>query len=90
MLQDPRRRPGRRFDLASVLALAVAAVTAIPRSSRAIAGWVDDLHVRVLGWVGDRPRWRRSGAWCWGAKRACSTPRRARGWAPGTLASPKV
>lgn len=51
-LPDPRRRQGRRFDLASVLALAVAAVAAGARSFRAIAEWVGDLHERLLGWFG--------------------------------------
>jgi len=52
VLPDPRRRQGRRFDLAGVLGLAVAAAVAGARSYRAIAEWVCDLHARVLGWFG--------------------------------------
>lgn len=52
VLPDPRRRQGRRFDLAGVLGLVVAAALAGARSYRAIAEWVADLHARVLGWFG--------------------------------------
>jgi hypothetical protein len=52
VLPDPRRRQGRRFDLAGVLGLAVAAAVAGARSYRAVAEWVCDLHARVLGWFG--------------------------------------
>lgn len=54
VVPDHRRRQGRRFELASVLALAVAAVSAGARSLRMIAEWVADLDERVLGWFGVR------------------------------------
>lgn len=48
VLPDPRRRQGRRFELESVLGLALAAVIGGARSYRAIAEWVADLdeHLR--------------------------------------------
>lgn len=47
VVPDPRRRQGRRFALAGVLGLAVAAVAAGARSYRAIAEWAGDLDERV-------------------------------------------
>ena len=51
-VEDPRRRQGVRFTLASILALAVAAILSNHLSVLAIAEWGSRQHVDLLGALG--------------------------------------
>jgi hypothetical protein len=51
-ITDPRHRRGRRYALATVLAVAVAAVLAGARSLAAIGEWASDAPGQVLAHIG--------------------------------------
>ncbi|WP_429429261.1 transposase family protein [Nocardia sp. GAS34] len=52
LVKDPRKRRGRRFGLASILLVALAATLAGSRSFAAIGEWAGDAPGSVLGRLG--------------------------------------